>query len=416
MTFNIGASRTNSFSMYRLLIVLSFCLWSGCYDYPDRFDNLGASSSVRGAGGKAKTAQDSKDHRDLPDYAVVKIKLRHQELDPKVLQNALPLPYLEELDLRGTNFGNDQLKYLPDCPRLKKVLLDFTKVSDEGLWILPDVPQLEFVSLSGCNVSDEIVDVLLACKNLKSVTLVNTHVTQVGAKRLEEGKLPVTWLGTLDHEKTRLALARLQRKSIYAQVSVDLDSGNYKPSWILIDFHQDARIDPEVLQDLQYLEQIAPFRMTVRRIDALPLLAQLTRVDQLTIYAPSKLSPGPTDITPQNLKENPVASLTSLDMSVRDLPAEMLVKWIQTEGLEDLRLNRQTIDPSVWQAIIQAPTLKRIEFNFCEFQDWDQFQPAPQAIEVVQHDRVLHDTPEQVLPIVLQLLNADQRPDGEDSP
>ncbi|MEW4562326.1 hypothetical protein AB1K70_07360 [Bremerella sp. JC770] len=402
--------------MYRILLVLSVCLSAGCYDYPDRFNNLGASSSVTGAGGKAKTAQDSKDHRDLPDYAVVKIQLRYRELDPKVLQNALPLPYLEELDLRGTNFGNDQLKYLSDCPQLKRVLLDFTKVSDEGLWILSDVPQLEFVSLSGCNVSDQIVDVLLACKNLKSVTLINTHVTQEGAKRLKEGKLMVTWLGTLDHEKTRLALARLQRKSIFAQVSVDLDSDDYEPSWISIDFHQDARIDPEVLLDLQYLEQLVPLRMTVRRIDVLPILAQLTRIDKLTIYAPLKLSPGPTDITPQNLKENPVASLTSLDMSVRDLPTETLVKWIRTKGLEDLRLNRQAIDPTVWQAIIQAPTLKRIEFNFCEFQGWDQFQPAPQAIEVVEHDRMLSDTPEEVLPLLLRLLGAGQHPDGEDSP
>lgn len=399
--------------MSRLFILLSICLLSGCYDYPDRSRNVGSSSRITGAGGSVKTAQEAKDQRDLPDYAVTKISLNYQELSPGVIQDALPLPYLEILDLKGTDFGDDQMSYLLDCPQLKKVLLDFTDVTDRGLWMLPDIPELEYVSLSGCNVTDQSVDVLLACKRLKEVSLIDTHITKAAVERLEQGRLHVTWLGTLDQEETRQALSRLQRKNIRAVTTFELPSSKRKIPSSFIYVYENARVDAEVLADLKTLEKIGPFRITVAHVKAIPFLGELNQIDELKLYAPSSFRPAPTVITAQDLADNPVKSLTMLDISVRDLTAESLIKWVQTDGLEDLKLRRLTITPSVWQAIVEAPSLKRVEFNFCTFEDWDQFQPSSRVIECEGSDKMLRHTPEEARPAILRKLNAGKDPPGK---
>ncbi|RCS50345.1 hypothetical protein DTL36_15490 [Bremerella cremea] len=142
------------------------------------------------------------------------------------------------------------------------------------------------------------------------------------------------------------------------------------------------------------------------------LLNDLSRIEQLYIEQ-GLIEHSHSEVTDYFTKSHP-RSLRELRLILDPLPSDLLARWIRTDGLTVLYLDRQVIDKQVWQAIVEAPTLRKIQFDDCKFPQIDQFSSSerPIKVEIFDWESALDDEPSCAVK-VRRLLNAGEDPPSE---
>lgn len=137
-------------------------LTCGCGN-PHDPNSRAAAEYVLQAGGKVL-----KTNSDLPidspekipedDFAIREIDLtdaKIKNIDMKKISN---LPYLESLNLHGTNLDNKGLAEITDLPNLRSLEIAYTRVSDEEVSRLTRFPRLKKIFLYGTVVKPQTID------------------------------------------------------------------------------------------------------------------------------------------------------------------------------------------------------------------------------------------------------------------
>ncbi|RCS41217.1 hypothetical protein DTL42_21850 [Bremerella cremea] len=403
--------------LLRRLIVLWVATLPGCFNSSEKIYNEQVTKMVEDAGGYTYLAEKAEARPDdIPPYAVISIFLPHVDLSTFDLGALSPLEHLQDIGLEATEFHDHQISFLLNCPSLRLIDLKWTEVTDNGVKQLTGLPNLEALNLIGCNVTDQCVDDLLAMKSLKEVKLWDTHVTGEGAKRLRDHGLSLFWERPVSNEEVRRVIVALNRRdmlvlSLFKPQSEDGPSFRFRISVL-----DESRIDPGVASDLQTLEQFAPLAIATPPTEMLLQLKDLTRIDDLSIssYAHEKRDPAKVI---EYLSQCQPQSLRFLSLSLAErLPPELLARWIQTPGLERLYLEQQEINSPVWQAIVAAPALKKIQFHDCQFQQIEQFSPTERPIMVEIFDEETGwDEESSYSATVRRLLNAGKEPPQEET-
>lgn len=403
--------------LQRLLILLLIGIVPGCFDSAEKTYSDQVTEMVEDAGGRVELAEGHEEnYSNLPPYAIIGIYFRHADLSGFDLGALYPLNHLEYIGLEATDFHDLQISYLLNCPSLRQIDLHWTEVTDKGVEQLRELPELESLGLIGCNVTDECMDDLLAMESLMDVHLYDTHVTAEGVKRLRDRGIDVFWKGTVPNEEARRAISALNRRNMVAMSSFrpeEEEGPSFRFQIMVID---ESQIDPGVSSDLQALDQFAPLDISSPPNQLLPLLNDLSRIDDLYIRSYEHEHRDPAVVI-EHLSKCQPQSFRVLSLCLDPLPPGLLARWIQTEDLEILYLERQEINSQVWQAIVEAPTLKKIQFDDCQFQQVDKFPPTerPIAVKIYDEDYRSDEEPSYAA-TVLRLLNAGKEPPDEDPP
>ena len=148
--------------VWGLVFSLTILLVTGCGNKSDS-NSKAATEFVLKLGGKVVPV-----HSDLPivtaadipesGFAVREIDLTNAKLKNIDLQKLSDLPYLETLNLHGTNLTDKGLVLIQDLPRLKSLELSYTRVSDAEVSKLTRFPKLKKIFLYGTVIKPQTID------------------------------------------------------------------------------------------------------------------------------------------------------------------------------------------------------------------------------------------------------------------
>jgi len=90
---------------------------------------------------------------------------------------------------------------IKELKNLKSLSLIYTKVTDVGLRELQELRNMQSLSLHTTNVTESGLRVLRELKNLKSLSLAHTNVSNSGVKSLKSA-LPETEISYVENSRT----------------------------------------------------------------------------------------------------------------------------------------------------------------------------------------------------------------------
>ncbi|QDT42931.1 Leucine Rich repeats (2 copies) [Gimesia alba] len=103
------------------------------------------------------------------DFAVREIDLTDAKIKDLDMKKFVDLPYLESLNLHGTNLTNKGLANISGLPKLQSLEIAYTRVTDEEVSKLTRFPQLRKIFLYGTAVKPQTIEDLKA--NLRDCTI-----------------------------------------------------------------------------------------------------------------------------------------------------------------------------------------------------------------------------------------------------
>ncbi len=103
------------------------------------------------------------------NFAIREIDLTDAKFKNIDLNKLADLPYLESLNLHGTNLTDKGLAAITDLPRLQTLELSYTRVSDDEVSNLTRFPKLNKIFLYGTRVKQQTIDDLKS--NLGGATI-----------------------------------------------------------------------------------------------------------------------------------------------------------------------------------------------------------------------------------------------------
>ncbi|HEY9775583.1 MAG TPA: protein kinase [Planktothrix sp.] len=124
--------------------------------------------------------------RDLPKLRFLNLTDRPVTATLFVGAPALPL---QDLNLEGTNFSDNNIDSLSRFKALQRLNLGQTAIGTGALKAIGELPDLQVLRLSGTKVKDPDLTYLKANKNLRALDLANCHITDEGCSTLAE--LPI---------------------------------------------------------------------------------------------------------------------------------------------------------------------------------------------------------------------------------
>ena len=147
------------------------------------------------------------------DYPVADLCLARCEITPSALSKVAPSPTIRWLDLTGIPVGNEDVeRLLPSPDLLEQLTLESTKIDaglstwlskakrlqeldlswmpmgDSGIQSVSGASDLQVLWMTGTKVSDDSIDTIIAMRNLESVDLQRTGVTDAGIKKLKAAR------------------------------------------------------------------------------------------------------------------------------------------------------------------------------------------------------------------------------------
>lgn len=142
--------------------VIGILLTAGCGGKSDP-NSRSATEYVLSAGGKViQTGSDlpidSSDKIPEHDFAIREIDLTDAKIKNIDLKKISNLPYLESLNLHGTNLNNKGLATITDLPKLRSLEIAYTRVTDEGVSKLTRFPQLKKIFLYGTAIKTQTIE------------------------------------------------------------------------------------------------------------------------------------------------------------------------------------------------------------------------------------------------------------------
>lgn len=101
---------------------------------------------------------------------------------------------VEQLDLSNSAITDEDLQYIGEMTNLTKLeITSCANISDEGVAYLRGLKNLDTIQLSKTRITDKSIDVLTPLKRLRSLELFNTQVTDDGIAKLKA--LPIVEIG-----------------------------------------------------------------------------------------------------------------------------------------------------------------------------------------------------------------------------
>ncbi|MBC8354255.1 MAG: hypothetical protein H8E66_19855 [Planctomycetes bacterium] len=98
------------------------------------------------------------------------------------------LKFLERLQLRGGEIGDDALAAIANCESLKNLNLPDANFSDAGLTALAPLSRLELLRFHTPNVTDEGMTQLAELRSLRFLHLIGVPITDDGLEHIESMK------------------------------------------------------------------------------------------------------------------------------------------------------------------------------------------------------------------------------------
>ena len=233
----------------------------------------------------------------------------------------------------ATSLTDDLLKRLTELPKLRELdISGETKLTAEGLVHFADFPVLEIVSISGsanleAGIADEIVKQIVRVKSLRTLSLSETGVTDVGIRMLKDS--PLTSLSLYQEGRiTNEALAVIVTLSRLKHLSLTSYVGTEKLGWM--------RFSPAGMNQLSSMKNLETL--------AIPGL------------------PASVDISG-------FSRLTTLDMGGEFIDDGAAQRISELRGLRNLTLADVRMTEAGWKKIATLTGLQRISISRCRISD-----------------------------------------------
>ncbi len=138
------------------------------------------------------------------------LNLDQAGLDGSMLDQLVTLEKLTELNLIGTNVGDQAMQHIGKLKNLESLDLGSTQVSDAGMERLVELPNLKGLHLSGLKLTDKAMLHVSALKQLDELFMVRVPVTDAGIEQLlQMGSLRM--IGLEQTRVTQKGLARIKQ-------------------------------------------------------------------------------------------------------------------------------------------------------------------------------------------------------------
>jgi hypothetical protein len=98
------------------------------------------------------------------------------------------LPDCDVLSLEGSTAGDDTLRGLSRCTRLRCLYLSQTRVTGGGIKYLAPLENLKSLTLANCPISDESLGCIQSLKGLRALNLRQTPISDEGLDRLSAAR------------------------------------------------------------------------------------------------------------------------------------------------------------------------------------------------------------------------------------
>ncbi len=132
---------------------------------------------------------------------IQKLRLKEVRIGDRSLLRLLDeLPELEILQLIDIPVGNDFVRGLVRCPRLRELTLDNSFVTDRGIGDIARLPSIRRLGFVGTRLTDTGLLRLSTMSALEYLDVSVTHVTDAGIATLQ-GSLPNCRVNTKEHDE-----------------------------------------------------------------------------------------------------------------------------------------------------------------------------------------------------------------------
>ncbi|WDI43523.1 hypothetical protein [Bremerella sp. P1] len=260
---------------------------------------------------------------------------------------------------------------------------DFTQITDTGVSELRDLSSLTYLDLSGCPITDACIPDLLAITSLEELVLLETHISEEGAKKLAQ-QFSLRW-SLVPSEVIRLTLLQLVRDDIAITIDSNaLAEGADAPPQYFVSAESFERLPaiekPELL--FEHLARLGGVGEVYLPLEPAQLvdLRPMSRIHNLDISEPSKVS---SSFDAQQWSHLAKLYIERLSLTfINELPSEALQVLPKIKELEVLEVWDQTITPEDWAQLVQCPQLKRLNLVGCKLQDIQEFKPTPRPLEL----------------------------------
>lgn len=121
--------------------------------------------------------------RDYLDR-VLKVNFGAAQINGDALADLSQVPHIQELDLGGTNIGDNAVRHVGSLRNLRTLNLCGTEVTDDGLSVLSSLGRLKKLDLRETRAGDGAIEAASACMNLDTLLLSQTNVTDAGVAHL----------------------------------------------------------------------------------------------------------------------------------------------------------------------------------------------------------------------------------------
>ncbi|MBX9696001.1 MAG: hypothetical protein K2Z81_26680 [Cyanobacteria bacterium] len=291
--------------------------------------------------------------------------LDFKEDDLKIVKN---LPYLESLDLSGTDLTNAGLTQIKALTHLKNLDLNGTKIDDGCLDAIGSFTGLTSLGISGTAVTDKIFDKAEHLESLQSLNLLGTQVTADGLSRFT----PPQHLKIICVDADTVSTGFLQRMNDL-KISVYMTPRNQRTSQI--QFHHSLVHRPpgilmptvQSVDELSILDRIAEFpkSLTLNFLtqDASKLqLTKLKNVESLTISNYRF-----DDAHPSNFHQ--MENLQSLNISSPEIGKKLLTDLTHCKKLTGLTFSTTVLTSEQVISLNNIEQLKRLSLICCLVDD-----------------------------------------------
>ncbi|QDU97523.1 leucine-rich repeat domain-containing protein [Lignipirellula cremea] len=340
-------------------------------------------AEVRGRGGETWLCEPGDGVSDWRYIgAVTAIRFHGCDLWETNLADILPADTIESVDFSRCVLGDHHARQLANLPHLRHVYLDDTDVTDEAVRLLCQLPELDLLSLRHCQITDAAAVHLAQAKKLTTLNLETTHVTAAGMAPLTQKLSSARW-STVPSEAIRKSLLRLTRAGFYTAENLIKVRQDGEPLRFYILWRKNCEENPRVMDDLQTLSQAGLLHLRMLNmgfpvfpaghIDALAELEIQDHDPRTMLFYQT-----PAEAESSFLQLGSVEKLTLVG-SPESGP--LLQDLLRFNGLREVSLTRQTIDPHLWRRLTGELNLKSVEFYACTFENIAAFE-AVDSIDI----------------------------------